>query len=211
MRRCGIAGVVLVVAAGLSVACGDGDGQGAGPSTTVVTPSPSTGPTTTASSRVLPRRLKELDLTNVDPCKSLTMAQLRELDYDWGYGRAPGRDTSNIHGGKICNFNSAARSIGARVGFATTEDAEVWVTDPSRNKTNPTTPTEVAGFPALRMTNDRKEQSCDYLLDVHDGQYIQVRGEMDLSRGPAGTEPYCVEAKRVAEMIVQTLSSGSNS
>lgn len=207
MTRRGVVSVVLLVVAGLSVACIGGNGQSAGPIKSVVAP-PSTVATTTSASRVLPPRSKELDLTNADPCKSLTMAQLRELAYERGYARPPGRDTSNIHGGKICNFNSDSRSIGARIGFATTESAEVWVTDPSRNKTNPTTPTEVGGFPALRMTDDRREQTCDYLLDVHDGQYIQVRGEMDLSRGPAGTEPYCVEAKRVAEMIVETLSAG---
>ncbi len=136
------------------------------------------------------------------------MAQLKELDYDWGYERPPGADKSNIHGGKVCNFDSRARMIGARIGFATSESADVWATDPSRSRTNPTNLTEVAGFPALRMIHDRKAESCDYLLDVQDGQYIQVTGTQDTGEGASGTEPYCVEAKRVAEMVVATLSAG---
>lgn len=193
-------------------ACGSGDASGNfnsggnGPTHTG-TPSPS------GTVRQLPPRPRDIDLTNVDPCRDvLTRDQLHQLAYDLGYQRAPQPDTSRIDDARTCVYSSStpldqpSRDIGSLVAISTSAGAEIWLSDSRRNRTNPARQTTVDGFPGLIMPHPRIVDNCAVVIDVHDGQYLEV--ESSPSGGVKGTspDPYCAEAQRVGEMVLQNLS-----
>jgi uncharacterized protein DUF3558 len=98
-----VGGAVLLIAS----AC---DGTASG----TPTPAGSTGASSTtsapsATSRLLPPRPRDLDLAGVDPCRMLTVAQARELDYDKGYQLKPQPGTNDITGTPDCGFSSLKR------------------------------------------------------------------------------------------------------
>jgi hypothetical protein len=87
--------------------------------------------------------------------------------------------------------------------------AEVWLTDPDRKRNaNLARKTTISAFPALVLPHPSIVDNCAVVVDVHDGQYLEV--DSSPSGGAKGTspDPYCAEAQRVAEMAIQTLSGG---
>jgi Protein of unknown function (DUF3558) len=167
-----------------------------------------------STQRLLPPRPRELDLTGIDPCADvLTGDQLRQLAYDLGYLDKPVSTKSDVHGGPACQYASnsppdqPARSIATQIGISTSEGAEAWLSDP-RRKTSAelSRPATVAGFPALVLPHPRIVDNCGVVVDVHKGQYLDVSSSPTGGRG-TGPDPYCAEAQRVAEMVIQNLSA----
>ncbi|WP_233161018.1 DUF3558 domain-containing protein [Actinophytocola xanthii] len=171
-------------------------------------------PSNPVSAYPMPPRTRDLDLTGVDPCTDLlTDAQLRELVYDVGYQSRPGRSTSGIHGGPGCTFSSSTplgregRNISVLFNVATTEGAEVWLTDPARYASaRLARPATVEGFPALVVPHPRFVDSCMAVVDTADDQYLLVASEPDHTNDTS-SDRYCAEAERVATMAIQTLSA----
>jgi hypothetical protein len=164
--------------------------------------------------RLLPPRPRELDLTGIDPCADvLTRDQLHQLAYDLGYLDKPIESKSDIHGGATCAYASNSppdqrrRDIGSLVGISTSEGADAWLTDPRRKTSaDRRRPVTVAGFPALVLPHPSIVDNCGVVVDVHDGQYLEVDSSSSGARGTS-PEPYCAEAQRVAEMVIQNLSA----
>lgn len=204
---------VLIALAG----CAPESSSGLQPAETSSTDSggslPSRKPLAPRFADLLPPRTRELDLTGVDPCSDLfTDQQLRELDYDLGYARPPLPGRSNIHGGPYCTYGSNGgaggphRNIGSLIGISATEGALAWVTDPAREPNTRPEVVDIEGFHALVLPHPLLPDNCLVVVDTAENQYLEV------SSSPGGgeygdVEPYCTEAKRVASMAIQTISS----
>jgi hypothetical protein len=154
-------------------------------------------------------------LTGVDPCSDvLTVKQLHLLAYDLGYQRRPQPGTSGVHGGPDCSYSSslppdqASRDIGVLISISTSEGAEAWLIDPARKSSaDLARHATVAGFPALVLPNPKFVDNCAVVVDVHDGQYLEVAGNPSGGAKGSSPEPYCAEAQRVAELVIATLSA----
>jgi len=162
---------------------------------------------------LLPPRPRELDLTGVDPCGDLlTDQQLRELNYDRGYARPPGPDTSAIHGGPNCTFGSTglsggpSRNMASLVGISTTEGALAWITDPARTPDERPEVVTVEGFSALVLPHPSLPDNCKVVVDTAEGQYLEVASSPDSGEDTV-LAPYCAEAERVAGMAIRTISA----
>ncbi|TDQ05244.1 DUF3558 domain-containing protein [Labedaea rhizosphaerae] len=203
VAACGLLSVVVT-------SCTD-SAQGQPTSATSVTSDTSAGSTTTGSttSRVLPPRPRDIDLTGIDPCDMLTKSQAREMEYDKGYQRPPQHDTNDVTGAPSCSFSSSTSGSGLLISPVTTEDASVWLTNPERETVNPPEKTTVDGFPALRIKpkpTDDLPNNCHLIIDVHDGQYIDIFVN-NLSGEPAPASTYCTEADKVAGLAIETTGS----
>jgi len=173
----------------------------------------SVAPSTTA--RLLPPRPRSLDLSRVDPCMDvLTKPQLRQLAYDLGYQREPQPNTSAIDNARNCTYSSSAppdqpsRDIGSLIAISLSAGAETWLTDPTRGgSAERARSATIEGFPALVMPHPRIVDNCAVVVDVHDGQYFLVASSPSGGAEGASPEPFCAEAQRVAEMVIQTLSA----
>lgn len=162
---------------------------------------------------LLPPRPRELDLADVDPCAELlTNQQLRDLNYDLGYARPPTPGRDDIHGGRSCVFASNGgsggvdRNVGTLVTISTTEGALAWVNDPARTPARRPEVAGIEGFYALVLPNPKLPNNCLIVVDTAKGQYLDVSSGASTGKGP-GPEPYCEEAKRVAGMAIQTIST----
>lgn len=169
-------------------------------------PSSSSSTTTSVQPRLLPPRTEAIDITGADPCKALTSGQVHQLDYDLGYRSLPMPSTDDIDHGPTCDFSSTRREVGTTIIYSTSNGAEIWLTDPSRNRTNPATAIRIDGFPALQVTNTLVTDECSVVVDNHDGQYVEVFATPDMNRKTPTSSFYCGEAKKVAEMVMRTLS-----
>ncbi|HEV8555588.1 MAG TPA: DUF3558 domain-containing protein [Actinophytocola sp.] len=173
-------------------------------------------PTTARSSStapLLPPRPRELNISDVNPCTDvLTSDQLHQLAYDLGYQSSPIAGKSDINGGPTCTYGSMSpfdqpsRKIGSVIGVSTSEGAEAWLTDPHRKAAADLHRlATVAGFPALVLPHPDVADFCAVVVDVHDGQYLQISSTPD--GGAKDTKPdlYCSEAQRVSGIVLQNL------
>jgi hypothetical protein len=176
-------------------------------------PTPTTASAKPTTAEGLAPRPRELDLSGVDPCTDLlTDQQLRELDYDRGYARPPGPNTSSIHGGPNCTFGSTGLSGGTSrnkaslVGISTTEGALVWLTDPARKQDTRPDVVTIEGFSALVLPHPLLADNCKVVVDTAAGQYLEVTSGPD-SGEDTEVAPFCAEAERVAGMAIRTISA----
>lgn len=205
------AAVVCMVAACTSETTGSPSPQNTGRSSTSAPPTTSTS-SSRSTEHPLPPRPRDLDISGVNPCTDvLTRDQLRKLAYDLGYLEKPIAGKSPIHGGPLCGYASSnppdqlSRDLGSLVIISTSEGADVWLTDPQRKR-----PPDkyhlatIAGFPALVLPNPVIVTNCAIVVDVHDGQYLQVDSSSNDGKGTS-PDPYCAEAQRVAGMVMENL------
>ncbi|WP_086830144.1 DUF3558 domain-containing protein, partial [Allokutzneria sp. NRRL B-24872] len=164
--------------------------------------SPST-PSTTTAPRLLPPRPKDLPIKGVDPCTLLSAEQLAQLSY-----RSEGRPVGDQRPGEEqCSFSqplAAPARSGSLVTLVTNEDATEHLKPERRSGTTTTDETKVAGFPSVKITKKLPLENCQIVVDVTDGQYLDVLATPLVGRG-TDTETYCREAQRVAEFAIQTL------
>ena len=198
-----VTGTMLLVV-GIASSCSD---SGPGTPPLQSTPTMASTPTTTATSRLLPPRSADLDLTGLDPCKALTEAQGKQLDYDRGWERPPTPDFDYLTKTPNCSYGSSQREFGSIIAFVTSEDAQTWLTDPRRDTGVRPQVTTVSGFPALQITvpNSKKmHDNCQIVVDVHDKQYIDVFSDQLVGGHVTGSAPYCTEARKVAAMVLES-------
>jgi Protein of unknown function (DUF3558) len=184
---------------------GDADPRAGGATPTTAPPS-STAP-------LLPPRPRELDISDVNPCTDvLTRDQLHQLAYDLGYQRSPIAGKSAISGGPTCTYGSASpfdqpsRKIGSVIGVSTSEGAEAWLTDPHRKAAADLHRLAmIAGFPALVLPHPDIADFCAVVVDVHDGQYLEIYSSPDGGEEGTSPDPYCSEAQRVSGIVLQNL------
>jgi hypothetical protein len=202
-----VAAVVMMTAVGACAVSrtGSASPEGTDPRADRVSPS-STAP-------LLPRRPRELDISNVDPCTDvLTGDQLHQLAYDLGYQRSPIAGKSGINGGPTCTYGSTSpfdqpsRQIGSQIGVSTSEGAEAWLTDPSRKAAADLhRSATIAGFPALVLPHPDVTDFCAVVVDVHEGQYLQISSSPEGGVEDTSPDPYCSEAQRVSGIVLQNL------
>jgi hypothetical protein len=202
-----LAGVFVVVLIVILAVIAQPDGT-AQPPVTATTKAPAAQTTTVpaaTTSRLLPPRPRDIDVTGLDPCKALTFAQEKELEYDTGWQDSPVPDHDGISGAPNCSYQSRSREFGSLIAFVTNADAEVWLTDPSHKPELTPKKVTVSGFPALQITVRPTEplpDKCKIIVDVHDGQYIDVFSSKLVGGGVTGSKTYCEEAKKVAAMVI---------
>lgn len=205
------AAMVCMVAACTSETTGSPSPRNTGRSNT---PAPRTTSTSSSRSteRPLPPRPRDLDISGVNPCTDvLTRDQLHKLVYDLGYLDKPIPTKSLIHGGPVCGYASSnppdqpSRDLGSLVIISRSEGAEIWLTDPQRKRPpDKYRLTTIAGFPALVLPNPVIVTNCAIVVDVHDGQYLQVDSSANDGKGTS-SDPFCAEAQRVAGMVMENL------
>jgi uncharacterized protein DUF3558 len=182
------------------------DGTAQPPNGATTRPTATTTAPTSTTSRLLPPRPRNLDVNGLDPCKALTITQSKQLEYDRGWQHPPIADVDGISGEPNCSYESRTREFGSLITFVTNADAEVWLTDPGHKPELPPKKTTVSGFPALQITVRPTEplpDKCVIIVDVHDGQYIDVLAARLPGGGVTGFKPYCQEAQRVAAMVIE--------
>lgn len=209
MKRASLVVVALLLAAAAS--CSD-DEPGvpipqtpAASSTTTGTPAATSRP---PSSRLLPPRPVDLDLTSLDSCAALTTTQEKQLDYDLGWQRPPRSGVDPASGGPNCTFGSSHRGLGSTIAFVTTDGVELWLT--GRLRSVASEKAVVSGFPILQMTTSPDgplPDECDVVVDVHDGQYLEVFSSRSPGGRVTGSAPYCTEARNVAAMVLENLQN----
>ncbi|GAA3992211.1 hypothetical protein GCM10022247_09170 [Allokutzneria multivorans] len=181
-------------------ACGGNKIDGAH-SSTAATPSTSVAP------RPLGSRPKDVSLKEVDPCQVLTDEQLQQLRYS--KTRRP--DKGNRLDEPQCSVGNSfgpPPNLSSLISLVVNEDISAWLTPERQGGLASSNKITVAGFPALEMTGKRLKDDCQVVVDVADGQYLDVFSTTARERGTS-PEPFCVEARRVAEMAVQTLLARS--
>ncbi|TDQ05124.1 DUF3558 domain-containing protein [Labedaea rhizosphaerae] len=194
-----VVGVVVVVVAVVRTPKSEGTAQAQRTITTTTL-------ATTTTSRLLPPRPRDVDVSGLDPCKALTDEQEKELQYNRGWQSPPIADVDGITGAPNCAYGSAPREFGSLISFVTNANVDVWLTDPEYKTDLPPTKTTVSGFPALQITVPRSAplpDKCTILVDVHDGQYINVFSSRLAGGGVTGSAAYCQEAKKVAAMVLE--------
>ena len=202
-RPLSVTGSILLVA-GIASGCSD-PGDGAPLPQHTPTTTSSSMPATTVTSRLLPPRPANLDLNGMDPCKALTEAQEKQLDYDRGSERPPIPDIDHVTKAPNCAYGSREREFGSLIAFATTESADTWITEPSRDTGVRPEVTVVSGFPALQVRVPESKpdhNNCQILVDVNDQQYIDVFSNQLVGGHVTGSAPYCAEARKVAAMVL---------
>jgi hypothetical protein len=197
----------LLLLAALASACSD---SASGTPLPQSTPPPATTSTSIApaTSRLLPPRPADLDLTGMDPCKALTEAQGKQLGYDRGWERPPTPDFDYVTNTPNCSYGSSQREFGSIIAFVTTESAETWISDPGRDTGVRPQVTTISEFPALQITvpsSKKMHNNCQIVVDVHDKQYIDVFSDQLVGGHVTGAAPYCAEARRVAAMVLENV------
>lgn len=206
-----IAGASLLLLAACSTSTSGSpvaESPNVGGSTTTTT---TAGGAPSSTGHLLPPRPRNVDLTGVDPCKDvLTFAQLHQLAYDLGYERPPIADQVYTDNGRTCTYSSSrptdqpSRDIGSLIDISTSAGAEIWITE-KQSRARTIRQTTVVQFPALVIPHPNFKDVCAVIVDVHDGQYLDVQASPSGKGGGTSPDPYCAEAQRVAEMVMQNL------
>ncbi len=154
----------------------------------------SASPTTTGSSRP-----KEIKLDGLDPCKALTVEQMKQLSVS-----KPEVQENNLSGiGKfsLCDYASdTSARFGYGVGLVTSKGIEHW----QGNGNVDVERTEVSGYPAAQVVlSGTGTVMCTIAVDVADGQQLLV--DFNPVGDDYSQEKMCQNAKKAAELALVTL------
>jgi hypothetical protein len=139
-----------------------------------------------------PSRPQEIRLDDVDPCTLLP-----EADYSDYYLDEPGEPRQNDLGSEQCVWFGDVGYLG--VSLVTFEGVEAQ--DDRNGQMSPTDP--IHDFPAYTLTLPGDENACFVLVDVADGQNLNVQAGLDSSRN--GIPPVCDFAHQFASSVMSTL------
>ena len=156
--------------------------------------SASEAPTTTRSSRP-----KEIKLDGIDPCKTLSADQMRELSVS-----EPELQENNLSGiGKIplCDYAGiGSPRFGYGIGVVTSTGIEHW----QGNGNVDVERTDVSGYPAAQvLLSGTSTVMCTIAVDVADGQHLLVDFNPQGDGFPQ--DKMCQNAKKAAELALVTL------
>ncbi|WNV82080.1 DUF3558 family protein [Umezawaea sp. Da 62-37] len=87
--------------------------------------------------------------------------------------------------------------------FNTTDGVGYWTRSPSAEAVAPVAP--VRGYPAFERANGPDKGRCDLILDVAEGQALDVYASIDAA-STAKLPPKCETARKLAELAITALS-----
>jgi hypothetical protein len=154
----------------------------------------------------LPERPFEIRVDDLDPCGLLTPGELATL------GLEPDGNL-DVRGSGLCGGVTALcswqgfepRAISVGVNLSVTGGIELF---PERRVPGIVTPLDVRCFPAVLARSDRFPEACMVVVDVADGQAldVQFRDGGRLPRNPQ--DELCDGARQVADLVMGTLLAG---
>jgi hypothetical protein len=141
----------------------------------------------------------ELHVDHMDPCATLTLAQLASLALHF-----QDAEPADANGGPTCFWAHTPEEPveGYSIRLNTSGGVEQTFGNPRG-----VSATTVAGFPAVETQNYQapRDTTCIVGVDVADGQGVQVNYTYNGSTLPMARDIACQKAKAVAEMAMQTL------
>ena len=150
-------------------------------------------------------RPREVRIDGVDPCSLLTEEQRAELGLD-GRPYFDNRPSllypGNVPMCVISGFDP--RAIAISVGVVTTADIEFFT---SGRLAADVRPIDVSGFPAAVAVPTRYDQFCTVVIDVAQGQLVDVQAQDGGRRPPIPQEQLCRDAEESANAVMATLLS----
>ncbi len=153
-------------------------------STTATT---SDDPTTSAP----PTRPREIRLDGIDPCTLLPPSDYADFELD-----GPGKPKKNDQGADQCLWQGDIGYMG--VSLVTYEGVDAQ--EGRYGQIEPTDP--IDDFPAYNVTLPNDDNRCFVLVDVADGEYVNVQVGLDLA---PTDRPTCDYAHDFATSIMSTL------
>ncbi len=167
---------------------------------------PDAPPTTASAPRPtieLPPRPRDVPLDGLDPCALLKphMAELALED------REPLLTVSNapLYGGvtMLCTARGyEPRAISLGIDLVTIRGIELYTIDGVDAQVSPI---EVRGFPAVLVTDDVRDQSCTVIIDIAEGQLIDVQFRDGGRVPPIPLPDLCSDAQQTAGLAMDTL------
>jgi hypothetical protein len=171
-----------------------------------VGPRAAPAPTTTpppAALVPLPERPFEVRVDDVDPCSLLASEEVAGLGLEPG-GNLDVRNSA-LWGGvtSLCSWQGfEPRSISVGVNLSVTAGVELFT---ERAVPGIVTPLDVRGFPAVLARQDQFPEACLVVVDVADGQALDVQFRAGGRQPPVPQEDLCVGAQQVAELVMGNL------
>ncbi|WNV85024.1 DUF3558 family protein [Umezawaea sp. Da 62-37] len=155
-------------------------------------PVPANITTTTAT----PTRITTLDLTGIQGCP------LARTDWDTFFITQDGEITTRDKAprGMDCGYATSVGYFGFL--FNVTDGVDYWTRTPATETIDQVDP--VDGFPTFQRANGLDKNRCDLILDVADGQALDVYASID-ARSVSRLPPKCETARRLAERALTTL------
>jgi len=154
-------------------------------------------PVPSSSTSAPPSRPKNIDLAGKQRCL-LTKADwtgfLIEKD-----GEMKERDKDPK--GMECFYSNNVGYFGYL--FNTTDGVKYWTDTPGSEKVNSVAP--VQGYPAYERSTSPDKNRCDIIVDVSDGQALDVYASID-ARSESKLSPKCETARKLAEIAITALS-----
>lgn len=188
--------VLAIAAAGLVlVGCTAREPGDARPGVDATSTTSEAAPTTTTRSP----RPEEIKLDGVDPCKVLTVDQMKQLSVV--ETELQENDLSGIGKFPLCDYSSkGAPRFGYGVGLVTSKGIEHW----QGNGNVDVSQVEVSGYPAAQLVlTGTDDAMCSIAVDVADGQQLFV--DFNPVGGDYSQEKMCQNAKKAAELALVTL------
>ncbi|GDY32144.1 DUF3558 domain-containing protein [Gandjariella thermophila] len=146
-------------------------------------------------------RPKTIDLKGVDPCQILTPQQRQQLGFQGGGN--PSNASDVYQHAKTCEYYDHGEDLSGDFMLVTTKGIEGF-SDGTYNAE--TQPIQVNGFPALIAKIPGMAISCAVVVDVADGQFLDVQF---VSPGGDGSKQglMCQKAQQMAQAAVGSLAA----
>jgi len=159
------------------------------------TGSPTAGPTSSTSTT--PSRPKNIDLAGKQRCL------LAPTDWAGFFIEKDGKleEFDKDPKGTECVYNTNVGAFGFL--FNTTDGVKYWTETSTTEKIESVAP--VQGYPAFERANGLDKGRCDIIVDVSDGQALDVFASID-DRAVSKLSPKCETARKLAEIAITALS-----
>ena len=161
-------------------------------------------PTTPAPTTALPARPREVRIDGVDPCTLLTEAQRGELGLDarprLDVGPLPPYPAADIPLCVMAGFTP--RAVSVAISVVTTAGIESFT---SGDLVADLRVIEVAGYPAALARPTSYTDFCTVVVDVAQGQALDVNFRTGGRPPPIPQDQLCRDAQRAADAAMSTL------
>lgn len=189
-----------MVAIGLVLAgCTNEVGGSPGGDDSGVTKAPTTSSAGSSSKVPPPVRPAVIKVDALDPCKSLTTDQMKQL----GVATSKRSDDDLVKKGDVpvCLYTSNPVKITYQVGFIANEGIGYWRGGSGNVDRKEVT---VGGFDAVRINLIGQSDACSFWVDVADGQMVYVNY---LPINDESLDQVCGNAEKATELALTTLKT----
>jgi hypothetical protein len=171
--------------------------------TPAAAPTPTTAPPPTTVLVPLPGRPFPIQLDDLDPCDLLAPDDLAAIGLELG-GNPDVRESGLYNGVTArCSWQGfEPRAISVRVSLSVTSGIELFT---DRAVPGIVTPLDVRGFPAVLARADEFPEDCSVIVDVADGQALDVQFRDGGRRPRNPQDELCEGAQQVAGLVMDTL------